>query len=296
MKKIICIIFAVLVLAPIMAQAEFQVPRGVKTVEAPACITAPVESVSASFSLKDVTKAVKQGIGSVNTTVINKLNDWRTNDVAQRTAENAAIQGQYFSLKGEVSGINGNIVALDRKLTNTKDGEFKKLNDSVWSAGKELNKSVNSDLKWIAFWVILAVVLVGVGVAFFLKKSLNRIEDKVDEVDVKIDDIPTNMVNAFDRSPLNVAVSGHNVVFLQDEETLNRRVYQILLVEDDVDPTVTAADYELQVRGDRKKAEDSLRRTMREHFNGKLAAKTDAASLLTVKLIAYYKGTGKLSI
>ncbi|HBU10636.1 MAG: hypothetical protein US57_C0013G0014 [Candidatus Moranbacteria bacterium GW2011_GWC2_37_73] len=290
MKKFLVSFVFIFLLVP-MAQA-FSVPEEVQVMPSPNTPVAYPE-VSPSFTLGDVKKAVNKGMGRVNKKIAALKAEIIKKDT--ETAKSVDALGQKIDGQtSEIKKIGEGVKSLDNKLTG-KGGEFEKSRNVMWSVGKELSDSI------ALYLVIAAVVIVVLGLVCFilLKKTLNRVEDKVDNIDVKIDDVPintANRVNAFDRSPLNVVVSGHNVVFLQDEDTLNRKVYQILMVEDGVSSMDTPATYELQVRANRDKAEDSLRRTMREYFNGKLIAKTDPASILTLNLIKHYESTGKLSI
>lgn len=284
MKKFLVSFIFVFLLVP-MAQA-FSVPEEVQVVPSP---DAPIvyPEVSPSFTLGDVKKAVNKGVGRVN----KKIAALNAEIAKKDTATAKSIDQQ----TGEIKKVGDGVKSLDNKLTNEKTGEFKKMRDNIWSAGKELNNSIG--LYLIGMSVLL--IALGLWAVIFFKKTAKRIEEKVDNVDEKVDDVPAETakkVLAFDRSPLNVVVLKHNIVFLQDEDTLNRKVYQILMVEDGIDPTETPATYELQVMARRDKAEDSLRRTMREYFNGKLIAKTDPASILTFNLIKHYESIGKLSI
>jgi len=143
--------------------------------------------------------------------------------------------------------------------------------------------------------VALAIGFIGLGVLIYFRTK--RIEKKVDDVPTKT----ATAVNAFNRNPLDVVVGGHRVILNQDQEVLDRKAYQVLLVDEDIDPSITPATFQLHEISDRNMAIDSFKRTMREHFNGKLeklAKNGNAAAALTEALIEHFgiNGTKKLEV
>ncbi|KKP96214.1 MAG: hypothetical protein UR99_C0022G0002 [Candidatus Moranbacteria bacterium GW2011_GWD2_36_12] len=268
--------------------------------QAPAHVVEKSEqsALTASGVTAAVEKAVRIGMTGVSAKIENIFKKKDSETSKSINAFGLKNDSKFSNLSSAVQKVGADVKNLDNKLTG-KGGEFEKNTANV-NEVKAAVKAVDSSILWMTIAIVVVIVVMGLGIVLLLKKGLNRVEGKVDNIDVKIDDIPADTaerVLAFDRSSLNVVVGGHDVVFLQDDDTLNKRVYQILLVdENDITPATTPVTYELQVMARRDKAEDSLRRTMREYLNGKLAAKTDAASLLTIKLIAHYESIGKLSI
>lgn len=127
----------------------------------------------------------------------------------------------------------------------------------------------------------------------------NEILAAVREVQASVNAVPEAVHAYFNPAPLDVVVAGHRVILNQPTEVISRKAYQILRVEDNIDASVTPATFALNEISDRNRAIDSLKRTMRDHFSGKLAdlAKAGSASAkLTEELIKHLQTTKQLAI
>lgn len=275
MKKHFAVILFILMFASI-AQA-FTVPEEVQVVSAPkpvaskrdfTCPTPVVKQVKAidnSKTLKEV-KNLKSKLFGKNGVFV-RLFD--SNVETKKSADAAKLSAE----KAEKA-----ITDLNKKLTDKKNGEFAKSRNEMWSVGKEVSNDI-----WKAVGS-LALLLLAVAAAlyFFLRRDVKGVAKDVHDY--------------FDRSHLMVTVGGHQVTFLQDKEVLDRKTYQVLMVREGDDTSAAPADFELNEISDRDRAKDSLKRTMREYFNGKLIASADAASVQTVNLVKFYEGNGRLII
>ncbi len=185
----------------------------------------------------------------------------------------------------------------DSKTSQAIKEVFEKVDTKTATAIKESgDKAVKeSNSNAYLLLVALAIGFIGLGVLIYFRTK--RIEKKVDDVPTKT----ATAVNAFNRNPLDVIVGGHRAILNQDQEVLDRKAYQVLLVDEDIDPSITPATFQLHEISDRNMAIDSFKRTMREHFNGKLeklAKNGNAAAALTEALIEHFgiNGTKKLEV
>ncbi len=185
----------------------------------------------------------------------------------------------------------------DSKTSQAIKEVFEKVDTKTATAIRESSDKAVKESNSNAYLLLVASAIgfIGLGVLIYIRTK--RIEKKVDDVPTKT----ATAVNAFNRNPLDVIVGGHRAILNQDQEVLDRKAYQVLLVDEDIDPSITPATFQLHEISDRNMAIDSFKRTMREHFNGKLeklAKNGNAAAALTEALIEHFgiNGTKKLEV
>ncbi len=321
MRKLIVAIFVVL-LVPFAAQA-FTVPEEVQVVGPPTTVTAPAPAaVSTPAPTNDKAyKAIKSldrklvGKKGMVRSISEKVNSLVASITGAKTAADNAVSMASEAVQSAEDAKNA-VTALDAKLTDKKTGEFKKLNDSVWSAGNQLSE----DMKKMAIIAIGTCLVLAIVIIVFIRRSpanvnLQPVEDGIADVQSISEEIRNEMragfaavqtgitelpqrtadaVKAFDPRPIEVTVAGHHAVFTQSAEATAAGVYQYIEVDEDIDPAVTADAYELLVTNDRNRAYDKTRQAIREYYNGSLQKKAAAgsnAAKLKVALVEHYRDT-----
>ncbi|KKQ52532.1 MAG: hypothetical protein US70_C0008G0019 [Parcubacteria group bacterium GW2011_GWD2_38_11] len=288
MKKFLVSFVFVFLLVP-MAQA-FTVPEEVQVVPSPNT-TAVYPEVSPSFTIGDVKKAVNRGVGSVNKKIAALNAEIIKKDTA--TAKSVDALGQKIDGQtGEIKKVGDGVKSLDNKLTG-KNGEFEKSRNTMWSVGKELSDSI------ALYLVIAAVVIILLGLVCFvlLKKTLSRVEDKVDNIDVKIDDVPdltAAAVKTLDHIIIELKdVVGRNVTYIP---SIVNGMYVSIYVPKTV--TLAPADPAQIVRAqmsDKGKLRRSTREVMTEYYNGAFDG-ADFHSVEQKRLILHLISTGEIVV
>lgn len=199
--------------------------------------------------------------------------------------------------------------------------ELGKINDKVdetksalHAEAKGLGEQATNNAWLNGGLIALAVIILGVlGYWGFLRirRNINlrtcQIGDAVENVLKAVNDgfaaAPAQISEAvhafFNCAPLDFNVAGYNVIFNQSAEATGRKVYQVPFVDADVDPSITVATWSMHEVCDRNRALDSFKRTMRDHFSGKLAEQAKAGSVsakLCIKLITSLIATKQLVI
>jgi len=224
--------------------------------------------------------AVKRLEGSLNT-VKTAVGATKTDvgtikeDLSDLTEDVGTIKEDLGTTKGAVTTIANNSTKVVTVVTETKEKGHKD--------AEELGvQGFNNTALTLGAFAVLGIILL---------LAIRSVGQKVDAVPAKT----ATKVNAFDAEPIDIDLPGKKVIFHNSPDATARKVYQILLVDADVDSTVTPETFHLEERKSRNAAHESLRRTMKEHFSGKLArlaAGGDTAAKLTEALIEHLGPNG----
>jgi hypothetical protein len=200
MKKFILVAMFVFGLTS-MAQA-FTVPAEVQISPTPEsyCDTQP-ETVAVA-SVKQGFNEVKAAINKADTKTAKSV-DVLSTKIDKLTDKDGILT----KTAADVKAGNTATANLDKKLTDEKNGEFKKLKDTYWSVGAELAK----DLKWMAFWIILAIVIAVVVILRSQKRSFTKTDVKIEKIPEASAELTAKAVEL--QGPITLTVAGKNYLY-----------------------------------------------------------------------------------
>lgn len=280
MKKIISFIFAVLVLVPAMVQAEFTVTQQPST----------TGYVPTGIDQRVLNQLAKQD--KAHKKVIKDIKNLAEKSVKERNEAFMAVAESNVQKAEADEHVAGALKSFGKQISSAG----KTVNDYIGKEAKSLGNQNTSNAQLICGFVIFGIFIV-IGCFILLKKTLNRVENKVDSIDVKIDDVPDLTA---------AAVKTLDPIIITLEDVVGRRItynpaivdgmYLSIYVPKTV--TLTPTDPAQIVRAqmsDKGKLRRSTREVMTEYYNGAFNG-ADFHSVEQKRLILHLISTGEIVV